>query len=299
MNDKQIKLLEQIGSLFLELSKSMKPEQPSAKTEPVKQTPPPPPETPKSFVDLVQSEDWPSAVDPEALVQTEEDKYERAEGIIDLMIEHHTEGLKFLDFGCGEGHVSKGIVSQNPSLSVGYDIKQPENQIVPWDVEKDSLLLTTNLEKVKSNGPYDVILVYDVLDHCENPIEALNTIKSLAGDKGKIFVRCHPWCSRHGGHIYQDLNKAFAHLFLTPEEIKSITGKDLMLCQKVFLPQRTYTNWFKQVGFQVKHENTDKNIVENFFFKEPLKTILVNMFKINQFPKFQMEQSFLDYVLLK
>lgn len=325
MNEKQTEILNKIGELFIELSKSFE-ETPAlavstpppnnrlsaeSKTietkpipvEPLPHIPPPLPDI--SFVDMIKGDLWPKAVEDNAIVVSEEDKYERAEGIIDLMIEHHVEKIKFLDFGCGEGHVSKTILSQKPTLSVGYDIVKPDNEIVPWGTKNDNLLLTTDLQQVRNEKPYDIILIYDVLDHAENPIELLKEVEALSHQKTKIFVRCHPWCSRHGGHLYQSLNKAYAHMFLSDEEILQLTGKPPMFCQKVLFPQITYQNWFKQIGFNVRHENTDKSVIEPFFMSnETVSKAVLKIFSkqasgpAKQFPKHQLEQSFLDYVLL-
>jgi len=311
MDAKQIEILTQIGNLIGELLKTAQPSPTiESKPEPIPDPEPRPQPTPepqsqrpsKSFVDLISSDAWPKAADDDELVKTEEDKYERAEGIIDKMVEHYAEGLKFLDFGCGEGHVSKTICSQKPLLSVGYDIVKPDNLIVPWEEKTDNLLLTADYDKVIANGPYDIILLYDVLDHCVDPVEALQKIKSLIHDKSKVFIRCHPWCSRHGGHLYHKLNKAFVHLFLTDTEIQELTGESPMFVQKILYPVIQYSEWFKNAGLKVKQSNTDRNYIDPFFQKNQL--VRNHIFGIwgrqpnEQFPKHQLEQSFLDFIVI-
>jgi len=55
------------------------------------------------LVNLLNSKAWPHAVDPALIcdISSEQDKEDRAEGILDLIIDIHLENLKFLDFGCG------------------------------------------------------------------------------------------------------------------------------------------------------------------------------------------------------
>lgn len=257
----------------------------------------PPEATIINFINLIKSEAWPKAVELDEVVQTEQDKVERAENIIDLFIEHSVENLKFLDFGCGDGMVSKTILNQNPLLSVGYDIQQAKNSLVPWEHLDNKLLLTNNFDAVSQNGPYNIILLHDVLDHCLNPIDELKKIKTILAPNGKIIVRCHPWCGRHGGHLYHTYNKAFAHLFLKDEELKDILPLDASYNQKVLFPMRTYTKWFSEANLKYKHLNTDKDLVEKFFLNREIKQHLLGLWNQVDFPHAQMEHSFVDFLL--
>jgi hypothetical protein len=56
---------------------------------------------------LLKSDQWPQAVNEYLIcdLNSEDDKDARAQGIIAAMIDPDLTGKKFLDFGCGEGHV--------------------------------------------------------------------------------------------------------------------------------------------------------------------------------------------------
>src|SRR4051812_1118998 len=71
---------------------------------------------------LLDSAAWPPAVEPSLIcnVSSEQDKEDRAEGILDIIIDVHLEGLTVLDFGCGEGHLVRLSQAQNPRLCVGF-----------------------------------------------------------------------------------------------------------------------------------------------------------------------------------
>jgi 2-polyprenyl-3-methyl-5-hydroxy-6-metoxy-1,4-benzoquinol methylase len=250
---------------------------------------------------LTESNSWPEAVFQSQIADenSETDKEERAEGICDIMLPP-MDGKKFLDFGCGDGHVAKHISKQN-NFSVGYDLKQNSNFI--WEESADNLLLTTNFEKVKENGPYDVVLLYDVIDHSqsESNLNLLSKIKSVLSDSGKVFVRCHPWCSRHGGHVYKKLNKAFAHLVFTEEELKSM-GIEVEFNHKIVFPIKTYNELFKEAGFNVENQEIDSQEVENFFEENPLvRQRILKSFDLQEWelekPTFQLSQCFVDFVL--
>ena len=73
----------------------------------------------------IEQTDWPLALDNDAIISDEEPRKEqRAENIVEFVITDYLKDLKFLDFGCGEGHVSNAALKQSPKQSIGYDIKE-------------------------------------------------------------------------------------------------------------------------------------------------------------------------------
>jgi 2-polyprenyl-3-methyl-5-hydroxy-6-metoxy-1,4-benzoquinol methylase len=252
------------------------------------------PEATKPLIDLLNSEDWPEAA-PTFLIceETEQDKLERAEGIVDYL-NVDLAGKRVLDFGCGEGHVSQ-VASKTAALSVGYDLNQTGS--LPWESDTGAIL-TTDFSRVTEQGPYDVVLLYDVLDHCDNPVAVLEQVASVATLESKIVIRCHSWMSRHGGHLYRQLNKAYIHLVFTPEELK-LMGLELPNLQKYYFPINTHQGWFKEAGFEVVSHEPVKTSVERFFHRPKIvKRLPLDQFK-GEFPEWQMSQSFNDYVLKK
>lgn len=248
---------------------------------------------------LLYSNEWTSAVHPDLICsETEEDKNARADGVLDLLIPQSLEGLKFLDVGCGFGHLAVRATEQNPKISVGYDIVTSADFV--WETKiKENLFLTTDFEKVKEHGPYDVIMIYDVLDHVTGftPVDLLNKVRSVCSVDSDIYVRCHPWCSRHGGHCYRQLNKAFVHLIFNEAELNAL-GYNLEPNQKVVRPILTYREWFARSGFKVETESVERFEVEKFFQTNPLiVSRLKSAIKIDGFPRFQLEQVFLDYLI--
>lgn len=213
---------------------------------------------PKDFQELaslLNSNKWPEAIDPGLIcdINSDQDKEDRAEGILELIIDVHMEGLKFLDYGCGEGHVVNRIREQKPRIAVGYDIERNAK----WDEWEQShnTLFTTDWSEVKESGPYNVILLYDVLDHMDYNYDALivkmKELKSVLAPNGRIYVRTHPWCSRHGTHLYTKLNKAFVHLVFTEEELE-LMGITQQKVRKIKLPLFEYNNIFSAAGFRIQ-----------------------------------------------
>lgn len=258
--------------------------------------------------DLLNSTDWPEAVPEFQMVDqnSEEEKMDRAEGIIDILVQENLPEKKFLDFGCGEGHMAK-YASKECSVGVGYDITKPEKSKFNWENKEDKFLLTTDFQKVEQEGPYDIIMIYDVIDHAEgDPEEILLKAKSVLKDDGKIHLRTHPWCGRHGSHLYRQINKAFVHLVFTEDELDQLGYKLEEKNIKVLYPIADYADIIKKSGLKSNGRDIENNNVEDFFKKNNLisnrlKKLISNN-KTNGaivFPEHQMNQCFHDYILTK
>jgi len=254
---------------------------------------------------LLNSEEWPRAVSTAQIADEnlEKEKKERAEGIVDIMLSYSLENKKFLDLGCGEGHIAKHI-SDRAEVSVGYDLDNSKSKF-KWESKENKMLLTTNFEKVKSEGPYDIILIYDVLDHVEEETmkSLLEKAKSVLTEEGRIYLRCHPWSGRHGGHLYK-INKAFVHLVFTNEELKKM-NIDQGFNRKIIAPIETYNNAIDEAGLSRIEEEVDFQEPEPFFSVNKIiwKRILKAFKNELEWEKdniiFQMSHSFVDYVLVK
>ena len=251
---------------------------------------------------LLDSEEWPEAVLDFQIVDenSEEEKLDRAEGVVDILVQEDLENKKFLDFGCGEGHMAK-YASKNAAVSVGYDIVKSKKSKFTWEKLNEKLLLTTNFEKVKKEGPYDIVMIYDVLDHAENPVDVLNKAKSVLSENGKIYLRTHPWCGRHGGHLYRIKNKAFVHVVFSDEELAKLNLVYEERNNKVKFPIAVYEGLIKESGLNIESKDVENQDVENFFEKNQLLSRrlkqIIGAEDGKVFPKFQMSQCFHDYVL--
>lgn len=234
---------------------------------------------------LARSDAWPEAVPPD-LICADNEKGTQARGILREFITTSIQNKRFLDFGCGEGYITKSAKKDFGALfSVGYDIKQ--NSL--WD---ETAIFSNDFKKIKEHAPYDVIMAFDVLDHAKNPIEALKQMKLVREQiYGRIFVRFHPWTSRHGSHLYKDLNKAYLHLIFDDKELASL-GLMNQETNKSINPLEEYRIWIKEAGLTVLEEKPIIQPIEIFFTKNP---ILAR--RIKNYNNEIMELQFVDYIL--
>lgn len=255
------------------------------------------------ITDIMNNANWPPAVDNALIASSDSDKHDRAAGIVFLFLNDDVAGKKILDFGCGDGHVSKVSADKGAAMSVGYDVQKSD----VWDSypPTSNLLLTSNFSQASAAGPFDIVILYDVLDHADDPVALLQQVKSVLAPGGVAQVRCHPWCSRHGGHTYRSMNKAFSHMLMSTDSLIKLSGGAAPV-QKVIHPKMTYQDWFTKAGFNIVSVETVTDKVENFFRVDPIKTQIVNLWKSSpvpefasgkNFPDFPMTQSFVDYVV--
>lgn len=166
-------------------------------------------------------------------------------------------GRRVLDCGCGEGYVTAELAEQ-AELAVGYDIENNSN----WgSFEQENLILTTDTDKVESNGPYDLILLYDVMDQLKgaDPVAFLKWLKSQMTDNGQIYIRTHPWTAKHGGGIYDQINKAYVHLALTTDELIKAGIKPAHNL-KISRPMAAYEKWFIDAGLNIESRNIEAEL---------------------------------------
>ena len=249
---------------------------------------------------------WPEAIPEEFICGEDYDsRMFRAYGIIEQYLQLDLTQKKFLDFGCGDGLVAEVALKCGAEVSVGYDIKIDDL----WDKieKKDNLILTDNLDDF-IGYKFDLILLNDVLDHCDDPDKALQTISSILADNGTVYCRCHPWTSRHGSHAYKKLNKAFIHLIFTDEELYRL-DVDPIKTLRTLDPIATYQEVIKKNNFIIKSEKTAITPVEILFSLDPVIVRRIKNHWIEQgdnpyadgdaFPREILEIDFVDYILEK
>lgn len=238
----------------------------------------------------ITEEDWPLAIRQDLINY---DPEEKAETILDMLVMDHFNDRKFLDYGCRSGHTVNVAAKRGASLAVGFDL-DPNWQFS----DTDKMLFSSDLDYVGEHGPYDIILLYDILDHCENPIEVLQNVKNLLAENGKIYIRCHPWCSRHGGHLHEKINKAYLHLIFNDVELTRL-GYECKPTNKLLHPLQSYHQWFDSAGLSINLELPIEGDVEPYFLYDNILYKRLQRLWENENIASYIAIHFVDYVLEK
>jgi 2-polyprenyl-3-methyl-5-hydroxy-6-metoxy-1,4-benzoquinol methylase len=218
---------------------------------------------------------WPEAIPPHLIVSEQAPDSEKSFRALQIvaMVAELVDGARCFDFGCGHGHVAIEMGERAKSI-IGYDITKHES----WDrLESKKVRFTTDRQEIEKGAPYGFIMAYDVFDHLvgEDQVDAMKWLHKLLADDGKIFVRFHPWTSRHGSHSYETTNKAYIHLALTPDELakEDIQTESVTRLNK---PLATYESWANQAQLSVAKRKVHTEEVESFF-AGPLLERIVNV----------------------
>jgi 2-polyprenyl-3-methyl-5-hydroxy-6-metoxy-1,4-benzoquinol methylase len=247
------------------------------------------------------SERWPEATNPNMICNPDchEEKMERGRGIVEMVVEDSLKNKRFLDYGCGEGFCAFIASEYQPAISVGFDIK--DHEIWKRHKSNENLTFTSSIEEARSHGPYDTILMYDVLDHIvgEDPVALLIKAKELLSPNGKIYLRNHPFISRHGTHLYHELNKAFIHLVFTAEEIKQLipNSKYQEPSIGVTAPIVTYEHFANKARLKISKRRELTERVEPFFRIPKIAERIMKNLNKTSFPEYQMSILFIDMTL--
>ena len=254
---------------------------------------------------LLKSEKWPPAAESHQICNfsIETEKLQRAENILNLFGLHDLSGKRVLDFGCGEGHLLIKAKEKGAESCACYDSSLCvfTNYDAINDFNDKKTFFTSNWDKVKrdveTNGKYDIIILYDVFDHLSvSWDEALKNISDASC--GLVYMRCHPFCSRHGGHFYNQLNKAFIQLIFDCNELASLGLTAEVNYRAILDPISIYLVLLKKY-FTILEQDIIKTEVDKIFIEDKIiqKRIMEFWYKNDMETQNNMSISFVDFVL--
>jgi hypothetical protein len=145
-------------------------------------------------------------------------------------------------------------------------------------------------------------LLYDVIDHLEgvDPGATIKSVADLLHKGGIMHCRCHPWTSRHGGHLYEQRNLAYLHLMMTTAELVE-AGIKVEPNLKITKPLALYEGWFKAAGLTIEKKKVTTESPPDF-----VTGYIDRIIGINWAGKIQPEvavkiisNQFLDYTLVR
>jgi 2-polyprenyl-3-methyl-5-hydroxy-6-metoxy-1,4-benzoquinol methylase len=161
---------------------------------------------------------------------------------------------RVLDVGCGTGAfltVARGAGYETKGIELSPYASQLGRERLGLDIR------TGRLEELESPVPFDVITMWDFLEHISDPVEILRAARRLLADDGHLLMtvpNVGSWWARAMGPRWVGFDKASEHLFYFTE--KSLTGMleragfepvkvepHAWVCTAEFIAQRSAKLW--------------------------------------------------------
>ena len=125
-------------------------------------------------------------------------------------IDQAPSGFSYLEIGPGHGLYLAGVVMNGKcNLAEAWDLskeslKQTNNSLIKLGVNKPVELFIRDIQTAFTPPPkkfYDLIVISEVLEHLENPQQALETLRMHLSPNGQIMIN-FPINSPAPDHIY-------------------------------------------------------------------------------------------------
>ncbi|MBT4191842.1 MAG: class I SAM-dependent methyltransferase [Candidatus Diapherotrites archaeon] len=100
---------------------------------------------------------------------------------------------KILDIGCGSGTFTRKIAKQFPKVEItGMDISEKVISFAKKESTKKKLKNTkfviSGINKIKTTGQFEVIIISHLIEHLEDPLDALREVKKKLAKNGRLFI---------------------------------------------------------------------------------------------------------------
>ena len=155
------------------------------------------------------------------------------------------QNSNILEVGCAEAGFLKQLVSIGIN-AIGLEISSDRVKIAKKKVSEAQIFLGDITDKNivdKLNGPFDLIVMRDVIEHIPNRSEVFSNINSMLNNKGFVYITFPPKFSGFAGHQQnaKSFIKYIPFLHLLPASILKICGK--VLHENDFLIKEIIANY--------------------------------------------------------
>ena len=239
-----------------------------------------------------RSDSWPPALDDK---ETANDRMRSFLGSISVPI----KSQKVLEFGSCDTTLATLLKSECGAAKVySYDVELCKyNERTVGD---PAIVFTDNFRLVQHNGIYDIVVINDIIDHLEKPVYWLKQLADLINPQsGRVFARCHPYTSKNGTHLGEQINKAFLHLVFSDDELATL-GITNRYTRKILDLNSSYQRFFEEAGLKVVREEIKKCPVDSIFLTDSRITsrIKKNLDIQDNIINF-LEVEYIDYELMR
>ena len=139
---------------------------------------------------------------------------------LDMIQESKSEG-SILDIGCSSGFFLS-IASQRGYIPTGVE---PNKQEASFAVKNGINVVGNTISDLSNHQKFDVITLWDVLEHIDSPSEYIHNLKSYLNPGGLIFVQV-PTCDSLAARVMREKSNMFDGI----EHLTLFSRKSLNIC---------------------------------------------------------------------
>ena len=165
--------------------------------------------------------------------------------------------MKVLEVGCGAGELLS-LIKPNVARCLGVELNTPFVEFIKNDLGIEAY--AEDINKLKLNDRFDLIISISTLDHLPNPYHTLLSMKKMLSPGGKIYLEIP--------NIDEALNR-----FLPEANRKRYNDFFWHRAHLFYFSKETISSLFRKAGMKVKvtsrHEYTLKNFLNWFFLGRP------------------------------
>lgn len=189
--------------------------------------------------------------------------YEYFEGINLSFFNSLSKGSRVLDYGCGQGAVSRFLLEQSfrvvsADVESRYEKLLRENQSIVNDSNLEFITIHNETEVLPKNvGQFDAIICREVLEHVSDPDAVISKFSSVLVEDGSLVLSVPTfWSERLFSTIKHNWLQDSKHRWVFSEQdiLILLCSKRLFLISKEGQSFRWCLFWLMLLPFKVKHD---------------------------------------------
>jgi ubiquinone/menaquinone biosynthesis C-methylase UbiE len=178
---------------------------------------------------------------------------------------------RIADIGCGFGWSSIGMARSYPKVKVdGFDMDKPSIERAKKNAKRNKLDDRVSFEAIDAGdstlaGKYDLVTAFECVHDMSNPVEALKTMRRLAGNKGAVLVvdeRVGDRFTAEGNDV-EWMMYGWSILHCLPVGMTNGNGHSHAAGTGTVMRTKTLQKYAEDAGFRT----VEVLPIENFFFR--------------------------------
>lgn len=214
---------------------------------------------------------------------------ERYKEVITILKKINERPLKILDIGCADGYLLEQIIKNidiNQIELFGMDISQNRIALAKKRLNNYKNAISLNIENAErlsySDNQFDIIISIETLEHLINPQKAINEIKRITKNEGKIIITVP---SRHMSFLSSFKSPAFINPLIWIETLIGLYLPQILPpFHNLYQPKKTETVVHRAFTFsdikKILGKNCNSKIsTSDFLFEEFLPVSLSKIYR--------------------